>query len=349
MFPDLGKYKLQGSEIYKILDPKVYDTRLFFRPPFFIYFSAMFYPLTGNKIFYILPALEYFGLIILMYETVFFLTKSDKFALKSLYLTALSPFLLFHVFKIWMDLCLTFLVFAGFCFAVLSKMERYCKLMIFLSGLSLTLAMLTKYQAVIILPLVVYILIYSHGITKVFGLLKIFFVPFSLVFIWLIYLAQYHPTLQYLTSNTPTSEELVKFPFVRRMADRPGYYYFISLFMVNPVYLLLSGPVVRLKNIHIGIIKYSGLQPVFAAIYVFAVVMLMVFTFIAAKGSTYQSRYILMIHPFFIFLMTFIPLPRNFMIRTAFILGIIYSLFILSLNISLQSAELFSLPELLGR
>jgi 4-amino-4-deoxy-L-arabinose transferase-like glycosyltransferase len=344
LLPDLSNYSLQNTSILDILDKSVYDKPIFFRPPAYIYINAIFFPILGKFIFYIIPPFLYIGIIILIYESLYLVTKSDRIALQGFVLAIFSPFLIFHVFKIWMDLFMTFLVYTSFYCVILYQYQKQALWFILLGSLSLTLAVLTKYQAIIFLPLMLFIATRNQEKYRTIIIFFINILSLCFVGIWIWYISRFNPTIQFILSNNPSNEVIQQFPFVKYVAQRPFYYYFSSLILLNPVYLICFIPQVLLniftKNINIK----NKLILLSLIVYVFSV--LVVFSIIAKFGSTFQSRYVLMIQPFLVFLMSFVPIQKNILVKTITILFILIALFTVSINISMQNAEIFSLDEL---
>jgi 4-amino-4-deoxy-L-arabinose transferase-like glycosyltransferase len=280
---------------------------------------------------------------------MYVLTGSGRTALKAMILSIFNPFLLFHAFRIWTDLFMTFFIFLSFLFAVKFKYEKKLPIFAFLSGLALTVAVLTKYQALLAIPLILFFIVKSLKKEQIPAVLAAFLIPFLLLFYWLSFLLPYKPTLQYLLSNTPSAEVLSKYPFVAYVAKRPVYYYFLSLFTVNPVNLILFVPLVRaIRTGYRPVLFTPIVKNIVMPILLFIVIVLLIFTVIGTSGSTFQSRYVLMTQPFLVLLVSLVPLRRVFL-RVATGSVVFFTVLMASINIVSRSAELFSLPEMLFR
>jgi len=337
VIPDLKYYNIQNTPILKILDKQVYDHPIFFRPPAFIFTLALFYSMIGKWVYFIINPALYIFLSILMYELLYLITKNHNIALKGLSLVIVSPFLLFQIFKLWMDMFLTFFIFLSLYLILLYQYQKKQLRYAFLSCLSVAIAILTKYQAVLVLPLLGYFLIkFIHG-NKLFRIILVFAGPLLLAGLWFAFIIPFHPTIQFLFSNKPTAYELANFPFLKYVATRPVYYYFSALILINPIYLMI----INWKDIS------QKKFPVVKPIAIFVLFVLFVLSCISTIGS-FQSRYILIIQPFLILLTALIPFNKNIYTKYFSIAAIFIAFITLAINISNQSVEIFSIPEMFG-
>ena len=335
----LQSYNLQGSEILKILPQKIYNTQVFFRPPAFMLYLAFLYRILGVVGLYLAPVIIYILLCIVIYKTVFLLTKSQHIALKSLLLSATSTLLIFLSTKIHLDLFLGLMISISLFFLIHYK-EKQQMASIFLSGLFFVFAVLTKYTALLFCPFFSVFLIIVSTKKRLLNL-SLFFLPALLLVLWFYYLFFVaHVRLDALFS-IPDQEMLTNFPFVRYVYNRPFYFYFLNIFLTNPLYLLFF--IVLKKGVWHDLRNQYGFLLYFLISIVLAVFIAL--TLYGARGGTYQMRYILSAEPFLIILLSLITFEKYKSVHYLFYVFVINNLFLVLYN--LGNAELLSFFEMM--
>lgn len=328
----LNDYNLRNTEILKILPKQIYNTKVFFRPPVFVFILALFYRLFGNLGFAILPALTYLLLIYLIYKTTLIISRSKESAFKAFFISSVSPLFLFSSQKIQIDLFLTLMIMVAFYFlASFIKKGGAGKLLI--SGLFMTAAILTKYNAILALPFFAYYLISKNRTATVLKQIVLFSLPLLLSIPLFIFIFKNNVNFLRLLSS-PNNEMVERFPFVAYVFHRPFYFYFLNIFVVNPLYIFIPYLLVNKRskiNFFIVII----------------LIILLAFTIYGLTGGTYQMRFILMVEPFLIMTLALSKLDWKRYLPLI-ILFIFHNFFLYFINaVIYQNAELFSFLELL--
>lgn len=334
----LEPYNLEGSEILKILPPEVYNTQIFFRPPAFAFYLALWYRLLGTIGMYLAPVSIYILLCFVVYKTVSLLTNSPPVRLKALLFSVVSTPFVFFSTKIHLDLFSALMVTIAIFFLISFK-EREKSSSILLSGLFLVLAVFTKYTVLVIYPVfAVFLLITAKK--RLLSLL-LFFLTAMLLVPWFYYLFfVVHLKMDVLVS-VPNQTMLANFPFVRYVSQRPFFFYFLNIFLVNPLYvlfLLLFKKSVWSDLVHkYGYIFYFLLSSV--------LIVLVALTVYGMRGGSYQMRYIILSEPFFVILFSLLPWEKYKILRWVVIAFVIHNLLLFFLN--LNRPELFSLGEMM--
>lgn len=333
-------YNLQNTQILKTLPKELYDNKLFFYPPTFIIVLSLFYVLFNSIGFNLLPPILYLLVSITIAKTVFLITSSKNSEIKAFVLSIFSSLFLFTSTKVLMDLFMVLMSLLSFYFLLLFRKENK-NIDIFFSGLFITLGILTKYVPVILLifylPLLFKYLKEKNKLKEIY----LYFLPFLLIFAWAYLLFQNPPSKDYLL-HFPTSEILSNFPFLNYAFHRPVYFYFLNIFLINPLYLfvfiLFNQKISRNLNRKYNLLFYIEI--------IFLV--LLTFTVLAFFGSTYQMRFILLAEPFLIILLTLINFEDFKWARFLFFVFLVQNVLLFIFNtILLKSPEIFSLFELL--
>lgn len=335
-------YSLQGTELLKTIPKEIYDTKIFFYPPTFIILLSFSHFLFGNVGFHIIPPILYILFCFLIYKTVLELTKSEDNALKALVLSLFSSMALFVSVRGSMDLFMVLLTFASFYFLILYEKQKTKKYM-FLSGLFITLAILTKYIPIIILVFYIPILLQIVYKNRLVKHIYLFFIPFSLIFIWFIYLFQSNPSFSFFM-HQENSKVLETYKFLDYAYNRPFFFYFLNTFLVNPLYIFIF--LLLQKKYLIEVIKRYG----FLIIYLIEIIIFLFLslTLIGVMGGTFQMRYILLAEPFLIILLSIINFEKYKLARILFIIFVFHNIFLFMINTMLLNfPENFSIFELL--
>lgn len=231
-------YSLQDTALLKYLSPDIYNTPIFFRPPLFSIYLAVLYKSLGVVGFRIAPVLVYMLLCFALYKIVYHITKSKNTALKSLVLSTTSTLMLFSSVQIRLDLFMTLMATISFYYVLLYRNTKKYKYILY-SGLFLVFAVLTNYTAIILYPFFLFAVLYKKNVRTIVMPLLVFVLPVLLIVIWFyLYFIQYHMTFASLFSK-PSATMLEKYAYIRYVHDRPFYYYFLTFFIVNPIYLFV--------------------------------------------------------------------------------------------------------------
>jgi len=165
-----------------------------------------------------------------------------------------------------------------------------------------------------------------------------------MVFLWLYnVLAVHHMPITSLFS-APARTEL-KNHFINYVYHRPFYFYFLNVFITNPLYffvfvLLKKGVWNRLRSDH-GKIVYLLISII--------LVVLTSLTLYGILGGTYQMRYILLSEPFLIILLSLIPFENISFLWNYFGFFSLYNFLLVLYNAGYGNAELYSFFEMVAR
>ena len=334
---NLQPFNLQGTAILPYLSQTTYNTPLFFRPPAFMVYLAVLYKLLGTVGMHLAPVLVFIFLCLVIYKTTQLITKPEQVAVKALLLSLVSTQLVFASTKIHLDLFLTLMIAVSFLFLVIAK-ERKKMSAVFLSGLFLVFAVLSKYTAVIFYPLFAGLLHFTDK--KSLVKILFFLIPSVLLIGWFYYILIVAQLPYDVLVSAPDKEMLAKYPFVKYVHDRPFFFYFINVFLVNPIYLLLF--VLLKKNVWSEVKQQYGIYPYFFIATI--TVVLLALTYFGIRGVSYQMRYILPAEPFFIMLLALIPFEKYEWMRYFLYAAIIYN--VLTILYNFGKAEVFSFFEM---
>lgn len=276
----LKDYTLQNTAILPALAGENYDFPSFPHPPGFVYFQTLIIRIFGANFLILLPVLGSLGTIFLVFK-ISQLLENSRTGLVAAALLSLCPISFFAATKIWIDSFLTFLISLIVYLGLKIKQAKDA----LLAGLVFSMAVLTKYPAFFILPVVFLMILQKikswRQRAKALGF---FLLPLVLTLPWFIF--QYQTSGVIIRSSIPSSELIEKFPFVRMAVARPFYFYFIQTVVLFPLYFL------GLKNLFsIKFLKTNLIFGVWSMSYFFAL------TFFGFIGGGYQMRYILPAFP----------------------------------------------------
>jgi 4-amino-4-deoxy-L-arabinose transferase-like glycosyltransferase len=274
----LRDYTLHGTDILEKLAKENYDFASFPHPPAFVYLETIFYRLFGQAGLMFVPVFASLGTIFLVFKIGKHLYSREKGLLASA-IMAVCPILVFISTKIWIDSLLVFLV--ALSFYLMLKINKPWQVVY--SGIVFSLAILTKYPAVFVLPAILIVIFNKFkNIRQVVLSLLCFFVPLLITIPWFKY--NYLETGVIFRNSVPSAELIEKFPFVKKVVNRPFYFYSLQLVLVYPIYGLG----------YLGILgifgkKYLGKN---LTLVVWFLSYLVALTFFGLKGGGYQTRYI---------------------------------------------------------
>ncbi len=229
-------YSLQGTTLLKDLPSNLYATPLFFRPPLFVISLAFLYLLLGQVGLALAPTIIYAFLCFTIYKTALLITQSEHIALKTLLLSLASPLFLFSSVFIHLDTLMTLLALLAFYFLMKWRTTGNLK-HVLLAGLLLSFSTLTNYTAVILYPLFLLFLIWQKGKSSIVSGLYLLLPSLISSFWFYPVFGIYHMSVASLFAK-PGKFTLTHFPFMLMAYQRPFYFYFITVFLTNPLYLL---------------------------------------------------------------------------------------------------------------
>jgi len=333
-------YNLQNTQILKSLPKNLYDNQLFFYPPAFIIVLAFFNLFAGGIGFNLVGPLLYILTAITISKSVLLLTKSKNLEIKAFVISMFSSMLLFTSTKVLMDLFMVLMSVLSFYFLLLFR-EKNKSGYVFLSGLFLVLGILTKYVPVILLIFYLPLLFQYLKEKNKFEQIYLYFIPFLLIVFWLESIFKLPLSKDYLL-HFPTKEMLSSLSFLNYAAHRPFYFYFLNIFLINPLYififLLFKRRILNSLNQKYNLLFFIGCS----------LLILSTFTVLAFFGSTFQMRFILLAEPFLIILLTFVNFEDFKLTRILFFVFLIQNVLLFIFNtILLKSPEMFSLLELM--
>lgn len=273
---DFFDYTLQGTPLLSKLPQGTYDHPLFLRPPLFVYLLAFLRTFHAELL---LPLLSGLAVLCITFSITKKRAAGDHFALLAFLLVAFCPILLFASVRILIDIFLTLLVSLTVLLCTLAT-ERKTNILFALLGATFGLAVLTKETAVLVLPVLVY-LIFKSGVTwNQFRYLLFFGITALLISSpWFYY---FYKVNGVFFLGTEISEENLRIPFVNMMVNRSWYFYFLHLVLLAPIYVFGYFAIVeRVRN------KECLAEVIWVLSYFIPL------TFYGLSGQGYQTRYIL--------------------------------------------------------
>ncbi len=306
----LEKYSLQNTVILEKLPAIVYDYSVFHHPPLFVYLGKIIYQIWGERFLMLVPVVSSLATVYLVFKISKRLTNKNNSLFAMLFM-AICPVNLFVSSKLWIDSFLTFLITLSFYFSL--KSEEYKFLL--LSGLFSLLSLFTKLPAVFILPAILVNIWQSNKVIKqkIFKILLFMFL-ISLIIFWFLY---YMSKTGQFFPNTHTRKIVQEmFPFVKKAANRPFYFYFTQTLLLSPLSYLF---ILNLKKIN---------KKKYLSIIIWNLSFFIGLTFFHVQGGSAQMRYILPALPG-LAILTSVSLPKE---KTSFLLmsiviGIVYQIF----------------------
>ena len=298
-FVNYGHYNLKGTEILPSLSPYMYDRELFHYPPLFsillspfVFLGLRSYSIVVSWIghFLCILSVAFIGRHVFYSDGKPNLSKSFLFLIPLLGV-AVDPFLTFVSRKLWLDSIMAGLTsLSAVLFYIACKEKKPMKSFI-LAGFILGLAGLVKPTALIITPVITYLLFSSYGTKN--EKLKVFFYGLSPVFLLLLpWFIVFYKTFGVLFPYwvKPDSWLLEHYPFVRQAVERPIYYYLKKLILIQPVVLLLLVELIRRK---FSLFKES----IFNFSFLWFGIFIMVISYIGTTGVGFQTRHIEPLYP----------------------------------------------------
>lgn len=334
---DFFDYSVRGTYIFSQLPKSIYDQPLFHHPPVFIYSISLIKIIFGSKWEVLLPILA----AVFTCLVVFLIGRElygETTGLLAAFFFAICPINMHASTKIWMDSLLALLC-ALTVYLALRAVKKEALAWYILSGISLGLAILTKYIALGIVPVLLYT-IFKNGLSKKilagFSILGIAAILISAPWFMLFY-KTFHAFLPWWARQT--AESIQMFPFMKMAVERPVYFYLANTIMVAPIYLF--------GFIEI-ILRFRTLGKLTEAIWVLSFII--GFTIAGIMGGLgYITRYILPGLPGLALISASFLENRN---KFFWILAGLFSAYSIAAGIInaylFQVADVFALPYFLG-
>jgi 4-amino-4-deoxy-L-arabinose transferase-like glycosyltransferase len=269
-------YTLQGSPLLAKLPKATYDQPIFLRPPLFVYLLALFGIFNASVFLPLLSSLTTFWTTSALAMT---LSKRSDQALLTCLLLSFCPIFLFSSVRILIDIVLTLLVSLAVLLTLFANDKS--KTPVFGAvGLVFGLAVLTKETAVLILPVLLYLML-RGGVNRRSLVALAYFALAALVIStpWFVY---FFKNTGSLARGAVIDTEYLQLPFIRMAVERSWYFYFAHVVLISPIYLFGYFEIIhRLR-------KRESLTEVIWVLSYFIPL-----TFHGVMGNSYQTRYIL--------------------------------------------------------
>lgn len=293
-----GEYNLRGTQILKILSPSMYDRELFNHPPLFPILLIPFVMFEWREGAILVSwsghLLSILGVTLLVKYIQLSRRRrlhpfSDEVWIPILGI-AMDPMMNFVSRKIWIDGPLAGFTTLSIAIFYRACMVRYSGFRFFLSGVFLGLASLMKLSAIVIVPVLFYLIMASpHSMNL--RIRSIFWsgLPFMILFLpWLVvFYRQYSVFFPYWAK--PDAWTMDHFPFVRAAVERPFYYYIMKIYLIQPVVVICAYLYIKRFS---EISKVELMMPIiWISLYIIA------FTVAGILKMGYQMRHLCPMYP----------------------------------------------------
>lgn len=245
-----GSYNLEGTEILNQLSPIIYDRPLFFHPPLF---PASLVPFVYWKIENLAILISWLGHFLCIVSVALIGRRmvfasgldSDRNSITSwlpVLGVCLDPLLIFVSRKVWIDSLLSGLCAASLAAFFCARYSRRRSLWLVTGGILFGLAGLSKMTALILTPVVVYLILTPEGRpqSKIKDLCLGCLPALLLGLPWFIAFYRTYGVLIPSWTN-PDEWSVQHYPFVRVTLERTPGYYLLKLATIAPVSLLAFG------------------------------------------------------------------------------------------------------------
>ena len=243
-----GQYSLQGTQVLERLSAEAYDRPLFHHPPFAVWLMEKTLgpglpPRSPVVVSWLGHALMLSGL--LLWLRALLPAAAARLAPWILLLAALDPVAVHSGQRIWLDALAAGLVSLGtglYLTAARSGSRRREMLLLLSCGVVLGLAVLTKLPAVLAFPIVGLAFLLGGRPTTRNALIHLALVGLpaaAIVLPWFVVFYREYGTL-FPGWIKPNAWMLEAHPFVRRMRERPPYYFFLQTLTVYPWLVLTA-------------------------------------------------------------------------------------------------------------
>jgi len=338
---DFKQYNLLGSTVLKSLVDPEYHSPVFFHPPAFIMALSLAYRIGGEIGMKMVPILAYLLIAYIIYKIIILLEVAKKTAEYGLFLSLCSPLLLFNSQKIWMDLFMCCMLIISFYF-LLHFVKRKNIIMILLSGLFFFLSVFTKYWALVsFVPFTLFLIVQLRR--KSIVPLILFILPLLLLIVNIVFKIipiSSHPLLNSLFSTRHSP-----YPFIEYVTHRSFFYYFLSMFAINPVYLYIGFTTKDVFNCILN--ERSFIR--FVAVFLLCCILyfLVIFSIFGLSKAGFQTRYIVFIEPFLILLASLLIEKSKNKEFSLLFLFLIHNILLVLINaVFLNTSELFPFIEM---
>ena len=349
-----GRYSLEGTEVLGRLSPHIYDRPLFHHPPLFALLLAPFVLIQSQSGAVVVSWLGHvlciagvalLGTAIADYRKLPSRPLSTYFILPLLGVT-LDPFLTFVSRKLWLDGVLAGLVTLSVALCFRSTQSKREGPLAIAAGATLGLAILVKISALVICPVLIFIVVYYARNWRQTGrlLLRGALTAIALVSPWFIVFYAEFGTLM-PSWFYPDAWLIETNPFVRKIVTLPLYYYPVQLVLLQPLVLVLAFACV------VGTREIDRRTARLALIWMGS--FLLVMTLMGMRGLGYQTRYLSAAYPsMYVMLFSLRTEPDTVEVRWSWLLALLCIIYA-GINGALflvipEADEISSVLELLG-
>ena len=268
-------YTLQGSPLLAKLPQGTYNHPIFLRPPLFVYLLA-FFGIFHAQIF--LPLLSGLAALWTTSAIAMRLSKPGDQSILSCLVLSFCPILLFSSVRILIDIVLALLVSLSVLMTMLA-VDKGKNSIFAMAGLIFGLAVLTKEAAVLILPVLLYLILRDRVNRQNLISIASFAIAALLISTpWFFYF--YKVTGSFVRGGI--NAEILQLPFIKMAVERSWYFYFLHVALISPIYLFGYLEIIeRLRK------RESLLEVIWVFSYFIPL------TLYGLMGNSYQTRFIL--------------------------------------------------------
>jgi 4-amino-4-deoxy-L-arabinose transferase-like glycosyltransferase len=293
-----GSYNLEGTEIINQLSPGIYDHPLFFHPPLFPVCLIPFVFWNTERLAVLVSWLGHALCILsvaLIGRRMAFANGPDSERNPMIQWLpvigiCLDPLLLFLSGKLWIDSLLTGLCAASIAAFFCARYSQRRSLWLVVGGVLFGLAGLSKMTALILTPVVVYLILTPDGQqqSKTKDLCLGCLPALLLASPW--YIAFYHTYVVVIPSwIKPDKWSVEHYPFVQIALERTPAYYFLKLIAIAPVTLLSLGVYCLRKSL--------WTSRIFLVPPIWFLLCFTTISYLGVQGQGFQMRYIALLIP----------------------------------------------------
>jgi 4-amino-4-deoxy-L-arabinose transferase-like glycosyltransferase len=345
-----GSYNLSGTQVLQELSPQIYDRPLFFHPPLF---PAVLIPFVYWKVENLAIVVSWLGHLLCIVAVALIgarITLSYGFDRNPIVQwlpvigVCLDPLLIFISRKLWIDSLLCGMCAASIAAFFCARYSRRRSLWLVAGGVLFGLAGLCKMPALILAPVVVYLIFTPESLARSkivdfclgCGPALLLALPWYLVF--------YHTFGVFIPSWIKPDEWLLEhYPFVRVSLERTPAYYLIKLATIAPVTVLCFIAYGVSRPLWTN--RVSLVPPLWFLLYFAAI------SYVGMEETGFQMRYIAPLVPS-IYLMLYTVLARFRLDREVVSVLVLLLLIYAGLNgaiyLIVQYDEIYSIFELAG-
>jgi 4-amino-4-deoxy-L-arabinose transferase-like glycosyltransferase len=321
-----GSYNLEGTEIISQLSPGIYDHPLFFHPPLFpaclvpfVYWNAERFAVLVSWLGHALCILA----VAVIGRRIAFASGLDSernpmVEWLPVIGVCLDPLLLFLSRKLWIDSLLTGLCAVSIAAFFCARYSPRRSLWLIIGGILFGLAALSKMPALILTPVVVYLVLTPDGPprSKVKDLCWGFLPALLLAAPW--YIAFYHTYGVLIPSwIKPDKWSVEHYPFVQIALERTPAYYFLKLIAIAPVSLLAFGVYAMRRSL--------WTSRMFLIPSIWFLLCFITISYLGVQGQGFQMRYIALLIPsIYLMLYAFLDRFRHEFVSIGVLLLLVY-------------------------